>query len=70
MNCPILNAGKASAQVVPEKYITLTKGDILTLTCKVNEETINVKWKKDGGLTGSGKDFNDKKVKFTVSEQS
>ncbi|XP_066030549.1 fibroblast growth factor receptor 2-like [Pocillopora verrucosa] len=40
--------GKASAQVVPEKYITLTKGDILTLTCKVNEETINVIWKKDG----------------------
>ena len=29
-----------------------------------------LKWKKDGGLTGSGKDFNDKKVKFTVSEQS
>ena len=48
MNCPILNAGKASAQVVPEKYITLTKGDILTLTCKVNEETISVIWKKDG----------------------
>ncbi|XP_066029968.1 fibroblast growth factor receptor 3-like [Pocillopora verrucosa] len=40
--------GKASAQVVPEKYITLTKGDILTLTCKVNEETISVIWKKDG----------------------
>ena len=48
MNCLILNAGKASAQVVPEKYITLTKGDILTLTCKVNEETISVIWKKDG----------------------
>ena len=48
MHCPILNAGKASAQVVPEKYITLTKGDILALTCKVNEETINVIWKKDG----------------------
>ena len=43
-----MNAGKASAQVVPKKYITLTKGDILTLTCKVNEETINVIWKKDG----------------------
>ena len=51
MNCPILNAGKASAQVVPEKYITLTKGDILTLTCKVNEETISVIWKKDGDST-------------------
>ena len=48
MNCPFFNAGKASAQVIPERYITLTKGDILTLTCKVNEETINVIWKKDG----------------------
>ena len=48
MNYPFFNAGKASARVVPEKYITLTKGDILTLTCKVNEETINVMWKKDG----------------------
>ena len=48
MNCPFFNAGKASAQVIPEKYITLTKGDILTLTCKVNEETISVIWKKDG----------------------
>ena len=48
MNCPFFNAGKASTQVIPERYITLTKGDILTLTCKVNEETINVIWKKDG----------------------
>ena len=48
MNCPFFNAGKASAQVIPERYITLTKGDILALTCKVNEETVNVMWKKDG----------------------
>ena len=48
MNCPILNAGKPSLQVVPEKYITLTKGDILILTCKVNEETKSVIWKKYG----------------------
>ena len=29
-----------------------------------------LKWKKDGGVTGIGRDFNDKKVKFTVSKQS
>ena len=48
MNHPFFNAGKASAQVVPEKYIILTKGYALILTCKVNEETIIVTWKKDG----------------------
>ena len=29
-----------------------------------------LKWKKDGGVTGIGRDFKDKKVKFTVSKQS
>ena len=48
MNHPFFNAGKASAQVVPEKYIILTKGYALILTCKVNEETTVVTWKKDG----------------------
>ena len=48
MNHPFFNAGKASAQVVPEKYTILTKGYALILTCKVNEETIKVTWKKDG----------------------
>ena len=48
MNHPFFNAGKASAQVVPEKYIILTKGYALILTCKVNEETTIVTWKKDG----------------------
>ena len=28
-----------------------------------------LKWIKDGGVTGSGRDYNDKKVKFTVSKQ-
>ncbi|CAH3162930.1 unnamed protein product, partial [Pocillopora meandrina] len=42
--------GKASAQVFPEKYITLTKGDTLKLICIVNEETISIMWKKDGDL--------------------
>ena len=48
INCLFLNVGKASAQVVPGKYPALTAGDNLTLTCIVNEETINVTWKKDG----------------------
>ena len=48
MNCPFFNAGKASAQVVTETNTTLTEGDALILTCKVNKETISIKWKKDG----------------------
>ena len=48
INCLFLNLGKASAQVVPDQYPALTAGDNLTLTCNVNEETINVTWKKDG----------------------
>ena len=28
-----------------------------------------LKWKKDGGVTGMGRDFNDNKVKFTISKQ-
>ncbi|XP_022809917.1 fibroblast growth factor receptor-like [Stylophora pistillata] len=40
--------GKASAQIVPDPYPTLTTEDALTLTCQVNEDTIKVAWKKDG----------------------
>ena len=29
-----------------------------------------LKWIKDGGITGTGRDHNDKKVKFTVSKKS
>ena len=29
-----------------------------------------LKWVKDGGVTGTGRDHNDKKVKFTVSKNS
>ncbi|XP_022809030.1 myosin light chain kinase, smooth muscle-like [Stylophora pistillata] len=39
---------KASAQVVPETHLTLKKGEVLTLTCKVNEKTVKITWKKDG----------------------
>ena len=48
INCLFLNVGKASAQVVSNQYRALTVGDNLTLSCNVNEETINVTWKKDG----------------------
>ena len=48
INCLFLNVGKASAQVVTDQYPALTAGDNLTLTCIVNEETINVTWKKNG----------------------
>ena len=47
INCFFLNVGKALAQIVPGQYPALTAGDNLTLTCNVNEETINVTWKKD-----------------------
>jgi hypothetical protein len=29
-----------------------------------------LKWIKEGGVTGIGRDHNDKKVKFTVSKKS
>ena len=48
INCLFLNVGKVSAQVVSNQYRALTVGDNLTLSCNVNEETINVTWKKDG----------------------
>ena len=48
INCLFLNVGKASAQVVSNQYRAITVGDNLTLSCNVNEETINVTWKKDG----------------------
>ena len=48
INCLFLNVGKASAEVVSNQYRVLTVGDNLTLSCNVNEETINVTWKKDG----------------------
>ena len=68
MNCPFYNAGKASAQVIPEKYITLTKGDTLTLTCKVNEETISTTWKKDGDPITEKAFINPRLHKLAITE--
>ncbi|PFX12729.1 Hemicentin-1 [Stylophora pistillata] len=50
---------KASAQVVPKTNQTLTAGEVLTLTCKVNRETVNITWKKDG------KSFKERAAIFT-----
>jgi len=38
---------KPSAEVSPRPYPTLTVGDELRLTCKVNEVTVAIKWKKN-----------------------
>ena len=41
------------------------------ITCSNNMGAAGtLKWVKDGGVTGIGRDHNDKKVKFTVSKQS
>jgi len=40
------------------------------ITCTNNMGAAGtLKWTKDGGVTGSGRDHNDKKVKFTVSKK-
>ena len=72
INCLFLNVGKASAQVVPDQYPALTAGDNLRLTCIVNEETMNVTWKKDGDSPPERAKidtrFDDKKSKFVITE--
>ena len=41
------------------------------ITCTNNMGAAGtLKWVKDGGVTGIGRDHNDKKVKFTVSKDS
>ena len=72
INFLFLNVGKASAQVVPDQYPALTAGDNLTLTCNVNEETINVTWKKDGDSPPERAKidtrFDDRKSKLAITE--
>ena len=72
INCLFLNVGKASAQVVSNQYRALTVGDNLTLSCNVNEETINVTWKKDGDSPPERAQINtrlDKKMsELTITE--
>ena len=40
---------KPTAEVVPNPYPTLTTGDELRLTCRVNEATVKIIWKRNGG---------------------
>ena len=72
INCLFLNVGKASAQVVSNQYRALTVGDNLTLSCNVNEETINVTWKKDGDSPPERAKIDtrldDKKSKLAITE--
>ena len=72
INCLFLNVGKASAQVVPDQYPALTAGDNLTLTCNVNEETMNVTQKKDGDSPSerakNDTRFDDRKSKLAITE--
>ena len=72
INCLFLNVGKASAQVVPDQYPALTAGDNLTLTCNVNEETMNVTQKKDGDSPPERAKidtrFDDRKSKLAITE--
>ena len=71
-NCFFLNVGKASAQIFPDQYPAVTTGDNLTLTCNVNEETMNVTWKKDGDSPPERAKidtrFDDRKSKLAITE--
>ena len=72
INCLFLNVGKASAQVVPGQYSALISGDNFTLTCIINEETINVTWKKKGSAPPERAKIDtrmdDKKSKLVITE--
>ena len=39
--------GKPSAEVSPKPYPKLSNGDDLRLVCRVNKETVAIKWKKN-----------------------
>ena len=43
-----LKKEKPSAEVSPNPYPTLTAGDELRLTCRVNEATVKIMWKRNG----------------------
>ena len=40
---------KPSAEVSPNPYPTLTAGDKLKLTCRVNKATVKIIWKRNDG---------------------
>ncbi|XP_078342476.1 fibroblast growth factor receptor 1-A-like [Oculina patagonica] len=63
---------KPTAEVGPNPYPTLTAGDNLKLTCKVNEATVKVIWKKDGDAVSPraqiNTQVNDKLSKLFIAE--
>ena len=46
-NCAILISELPTAEISPNPYPTMLEGDKLTLTCKTNEVTSQIKWKKN-----------------------
>ena len=49
-NCVILISELPTAEISPNPYPTMLEGDKLTLTCKTNEGTSQIKWKKNNVL--------------------
>ena len=49
-NCAILISELPTAEISPNPYPTMLEGDKLTLTCKTNEVTSQIKWKKNNVL--------------------
>ena len=49
-NCAILISELPTAEIFPNPYPTMREGDKLTLTCKTNEVTSQIKWKKNNVL--------------------
>ena len=49
-NCAILISEPPTAEISPNPYPTMLEGFKLTLTCKANEVTSQIKWKKNNVL--------------------
>ena len=49
-NCVILISELPTAEISPNPYPTMLEGDKLTLTCKTNEVTSQITWKKNNVL--------------------
>ena len=49
-NCVISISELPTAEISPNPYPTMLEGDKLTLTCKTNEVTSRIKWKKNNVL--------------------
>ena len=63
---------KPTAEVSPKPYPTLSTGDDLRLTCKVNKVTVKIKWKKadNARITRAEIDtqVNEKLSKLSIAE--